>query len=702
MTEAELLPQEKKKKKKNKKHRPELAPEPGSPQETATEVDSVKTYKHKKKKSKGPEEDDFTPAEVPCGIGERKKKRKREAENLNVTRVMTEESADVAVPQEGEIKKKKKKKKRRADETVSTGENTEADVSLTPVQVDSEASQQKPAKKSQSEKIRKNANSQPAENTLSPAENTLSPAENTLSPADDTLSPAEDTLSPAEDRFVALPQEEELKRREKKKKRRADETVSTGESTEADVSPTPVQVDSEASQQKPAKKRKSEKIRKIANSQPAENTLSPAEDGLSPAEDTLSPAENTLSPAEDTLSPAENTLSPAEDRPSPAEDTLSLTDTTPHLDDGLKEAPVLDLDDAVLQELKEFLPNFQLHDHAWVVKVINYDLPRFREFKTQGIPVRTGRFTASENKKLQLNVKNFLLISGIDSAEKLFKPHRFPDEMSTIRSQKRQLGFIRSVCAGIPRSWFTILARARKMFDEENYKGKFTEDENEALKKLHTLHGTNWLTISDKMGRSQEAVKKRFAMMSEAHGSWSEAEMKTLLTSVRQLLLERAEPDADGSLIIKKSDLYKKLAWVCVAEQQQARSWLQCREKWMEYLTRRMTTGGTIKGRKSLNGQIQLIKALNEMAVEDPADIVWDDLTHLFGNTPPDYLQMRYYQLKLTYVPGWNTKPFCDVVDFLYGKVLPQLEAQLETCEEEDMPCEERQTYKLSEIFPDS
>ncbi|XP_062398345.1 transcription termination factor 1-like [Sardina pilchardus] len=530
MTEAELLLQEKKKKKKNKKHRLELASEPGSPQETATEVDSVKTHKHKKKKSKGPEEDDFTPAEVPCGINEVKKKRKRETENLNVTRVMTEESADVAVPQEEEVKKKKKKKKRRIDEAVSAGESTEADVSPTLLQVDSEAC------------------------------------------------------------YVPLT----------------------------------------SSQQKTAKKSKSEKTRKNA------------------------------------------------------------PDMTPHLED------------AVVQELKEFLPDFPFHNLKKVLSVIKYDLPRFREFKKQGIPVRTGKFTASENKKLQLNVKNFLLGCGIDRAAKLFKPYRFPDEKLTIMRQKRQLGYIRCLCAGIPRCWFTILGRARKMFDEENYMGKFTEDENKALKELHTLHGTNWKTISDKIGRSNEALKYRFAVMSEVYGPWSEVEMKTLLTSVRQLLLERAEPGADGSLIIKKSDLYKKLAWVYVAKQQQTRSYQQCRKRWMEYLTRRMSTGGTIKGRKSLNGQIQLIKALNEMAVEDPADIVWDDLTHLFGNTLPDFPRMRYYQLRLTYVPGWNTMPFCDVIDFLYEKVLPQLEAQLETCEEEDMPCEERQTYKLSEIFPDS
>ncbi|XP_076126834.1 uncharacterized protein LOC143106448 [Alosa pseudoharengus] len=258
MTEAELLSQEKKKKKKkkkNKRHRLGAAPEPSIPHETTTGVDSepsiphetttgvdsepsiphetttgvdsepsslhetttgvdsVKTHTHKKKKkkkSKGADED--TPAEVPCGISDRKKKRKHEA----VTPVMTEESTDVALPQEGEVRKKKK---RRTEETVSAGENTGADVSLTPVQMDSGAVQQKLAKS------------------------------------------------------------------------------------------------------------KSEKTRKTADTQVSVDTQ-------------------------------------------PAENTHLHTHTPPHTDDGPRKAPVLDIEDAVIQELKEFLPNAQFYNHSWMLKVI--------------------------------------------------------------------------------------------------------------------------------------------------------------------------------------------------------------------------------------------------------------------------------------------------------------------------------------------
>ena len=44
---------------------------------------------------------------------------------------------------------------------------------------------------------------------------------------------------------------------------------------------------------------------------------------------------------------------------------------------------------------------------------------------------------------------------------------------------------------------------------------RFTEDENKVLKELYSLHGSNWTTISDKMGRSCEAVQRRFNVMCE-------------------------------------------------------------------------------------------------------------------------------------------------------------------------------------------
>ncbi|XP_031439609.1 transcription termination factor 1-like [Clupea harengus] len=449
----------------------------------------------------------------------------------------------------------------------------------------------------------------------------------------------------AADAAAAAAQEREVKKK-KKKKGRIEEPDRAGENTEAEAALTAVQTNLEPVPQKRVKRKA--KVRKT-HTQPAADTHSP-------------------------------------------------TDARLHPDD------VLDVDEATRQEILEFLPNFSFRNVVTVYGAINYDLPRYRVYKKQGIPVGTGRFTAAENKQLKQNVKDFLAVSGIDSEFKLFRPTRFPDETVTIRSLKRKHNFLWCLCAGIPRSWMNILDRARRMCNRENYKGRFTEDENKNLKELYKLHGSNWTTISDKIGRSCSAVQKRFNGMCENHGAWSEAELKVLLTCLHQQLLKRAEPGGeggDGSAVIQKMDLYKKLAWRRVAKQVQTRSWLHCKHKWMTYLMGKMKTGGKIHGRKTIEGQIQLIKAINEMAVEEPGDIVWDDLTHLFGNTPPDYLQKKFYQLKVTYIPDWNRKSLCDIIDFLYEKTLPKLEEDLKGCkDDDDEPAETRQSYKLSEIFP--
>ncbi|XP_063073682.1 transcription termination factor 1-like [Engraulis encrasicolus] len=394
------------------------------------------------------------------------------------------------------------------------------------------------------------------------------------------------------------------------------------------------------------------------------------------------------------------------EKPSKRAETSPATGTQPHIGKAPRRTRYDVLNkEAILQEIKEYIPDIRITDLDTIYKFTLYDLPRFREFKKQGIPIRTGKFTQAEEKRLKQNVKDFLALSGIESETKLFLPHRFPDEKDIIRL-RRKLGFIKCLCEGIPRSSKSIRVRAKDMFNEENFLGRFTDKENQELLNLYKLHGRKWKLISEKMGRSGAAVKTRFNFICEGYGPWTEEESRTLFTCMQQHLLKQATPGEDGSIgsaVIKKVNLYKQLPWTAVSKQVQTRSSIHCRTKWMQYLTCKMRTGSVMKGRKTLQSQIQLIKAINEMVVEDAADIVWDDLTHLFGNAHPDYLKMRFHQLKVAHVPGWNTmEDFCDVIDHLYEKTLPQLEEELKNCrEEEEEPTEERDSYRLSEIFPD-
>uniref|UniRef100_A0A673XB99 Uncharacterized protein n=1 Tax=Salmo trutta TaxID=8032 RepID=A0A673XB99_SALTR len=97
-----------------------------------------------------------------------------------------------------------------------------------------------------------------------------------------------------------------------------------------------------------------------------------------------------------------------------------------------------------------FIPNVESKSVDQIHKMIKYDLDRFKEFRRQGLSLRSGRFNAQENERLMSNVNDFLAVTGIQSA---FKFHE-------------------RIAEGIPRSWHQIYIRGRKMFDGSNYKGR--------------------------------------------------------------------------------------------------------------------------------------------------------------------------------------------------------------------------------------
>lgn len=53
-----------------------------------------------------------------------------------------------------------------------------------------------------------------------------------------------------------------------------------------------------------------------------------------------------------------------------------------------------------------------------------------------GISLSRGRFTAQENEKLRQNVYDFMTLTAIDSATKLFFTHRFQQEQENIKKLK--------------------------------------------------------------------------------------------------------------------------------------------------------------------------------------------------------------------------------------------------------------------------
>ncbi|KFP26413.1 Transcription termination factor 1, partial [Colius striatus] len=347
----------------------------------------------------------------------------------------------------------------------------------------------------------------------------------------------------------------------------------------------------------------------------------------------------------------------------------------------------IDLDTAK-QELEEFIPHVRSISDSSIRKMAGRDLARFKEFKKQGIAVKFGRFSQKENNQLRKNIEEFLSISGIDSAEKLLFTSRYPEDRETICRLKVEYHFCEKLSKGIPRPWRLIYYRARKMFDPNNYKGRYTKEEIEKLKKYYALHGNNWKKISEMMSRSNLSVAMKYSEIKSAinYGPWSKEETQKLMCAVEEVIRKRmgdanslsASDKSNRDLLIDRETLYQKLPWTEIEAKVGTRYWRQCKQKWTTILTHKMTKGQhSSKGPDVLHVKINLIKRLHETKVEDADEVNWEEISNAIGDVPKAYVQAKFYKLKVSCVPFWQKKTFSEIVDYLYEKKLPELEETL-------------------------
>ncbi|XP_018889771.3 transcription termination factor 1 isoform X2 [Gorilla gorilla gorilla] len=347
------------------------------------------------------------------------------------------------------------------------------------------------------------------------------------------------------------------------------------------------------------------------------------------------------------------------------------------------------------------------------------DLERFKEFKAQGVAIKFGKFSVKENKQLEKNVEDFLALTGIESADKLLYTDRYPEEKSVITNLKRRYSFRLHIARNIARPWKLIYYRAKKMFDVNNYKGRYSEGDTEKLKMYHSLLGNDWKTIGEMVARSSLSVALKFSQISSQRnrGAWSKSETRKLIKAVEEVILKKMSPqelkevdsklqeNPESCLSIVREKLYKGISWVEVEAKVQTRNWMQCKSKWTEILTKRMTNGRRIYyGMNALRAKVSLIERLYEINVEDTNEIDWEDLASAIGDVPPSYVQTKFSRLKAVYVPFWQKKTFPEIIDYLYETTLPLLKEKLEKMMEKkgtkiQTPEAPKQVFPFRDIF---
>ncbi|CAL8333028.1 unnamed protein product, partial [Arctogadus glacialis] len=369
-----------------------------------------------------------------------------------------------------------------------------------------------------------------------------------------------------------------------------------------------------------------------------------------------------------------------------------------------------------LTELMLYVPGIESRPLSVLQSMLRYDLTRFREFKHKGIDLRSGRWLIEENIKIRENVANFLALTGIPSSSQLFFPDRHTDHgMQNIKKIRVAHRFMEMIADGIPRPCYKIYTRGRKIFDELNYKGRFTEEEVNLLKKKQLIHGNDWVAVSQGMERSIYSIQKRFSMMKTVIGTWSPKEMDVLEGVIKVHLKKLATKNQAGAagdgasagsgpeeLWVTRRQLYHNLPWKSISEEVPGRSWVQCREKWFTILKPKIASrkAGQPGGLQHVLPRITLINTLYAMDLEDPAEIDWEQVSECVGNVTPYTTQKMLNMLKITRVPHSSVLTYSETIDFLHDKVIPMLRKQVRLEDFCPLESEEvRQRYMLSHIF---
>ncbi|XP_066466809.1 transcription termination factor 1 [Tiliqua scincoides] len=379
----------------------------------------------------------------------------------------------------------------------------------------------------------------------------------------------------------------------------------------------------------------------------------------------------------------------------------------------------LDLDTAT-QELEVFIPHARNLSASAIKQLAQRDLIRFKNFQQEGVAVKFGKFSQKEDKQLKTNVEAFLEASGIESAEKLFFPDRFPEEKLDINKLKARHLFGVRIAEGIPRPWRLVYSRARKIFDPQNSSRQYSKKEIKKLKKYQAMYGNNWKKISELMHRSSHSVQMKYSQIKSKpnSGPWRKEEIKQLIQAVEEVIRSKGRDldsalgarDADKALSLMREHLYKGISWTQVEAKVGTRHWRQCKHKWMSIVTKRMSRGERAsRGAGNLYAKINLIERMYELNVEDANEIDWEDLSSAIGNVPPDYVQRRFYKLKAQHVPAWNHKHFPEIIDHLYEVTLPKFKNRLMKLKVEEEfvalkssqrgHSDQKRTYKFSDIF---
>ncbi|XP_038046278.1 transcription termination factor 1-like isoform X2 [Patiria miniata] len=323
-------------------------------------------------------------------------------------------------------------------------------------------------------------------------------------------------------------------------------------------------------------------------------------------------------------------------------------------------------------------PSETEEDNAWIKDLPFYfkdpskiDLTVTSVTPKEGVVLNKGKWTGLEDRILQANVDSFCKQYNIKDIKEVILPLLF-EERTQIRRFLRQHNYILRLCRGLKRLPLDVYVRSRKICDDRNYKGKYTEEEISAIMKLRKVYGHRWTQIARRVDRSGQSVQDWYRsrpMQGHRSDKWSKSEQRQL----RSAIMAATKTDEE--------DLLHQLVgipWREVVPKVPTRSRSQCMNQWKHNLC--WSVGDRTKRDWTPEDSVDLIESVYALDVNEEFEIDWVKMHKKFWERAPSpaKLSLQWYTLKLKHLKNWHFMTFEEILDELYHKILPILKERIQ------------------------
>ncbi|KFM59963.1 Cyclin-D-binding Myb-like transcription factor 1, partial [Stegodyphus mimosarum] len=296
-----------------------------------------------------------------------------------------------------------------------------------------------------------------------------------------------------------------------------------------------------------------------------------------------------------------------------------------------------------------------LHERGSVCRLSD---EKIKLLESQGVKIKSGRWSKEEVSILTRNYKEFIEKFGVDDPFLLFGISQYERNGEVQKFLRAKHFYVRLGKGLNDRTLKSVYQKARHLFNPMKRSDRYGEVEISKLSQVHSVTGNKWEKIGVVLRRDGNSCRDTYRWYKKKvnKGKWTQEEESNLIKAI-----EKVTGTTNFS-----SDKLIHVAWEKVAQLVPTRNSAQCEKHFRESLA--WTCDPTLRQKWDRICYEKLIYILkNENYIKDETEIDWRKIHESFRYCAPSYafVRKKWHKLK-SKIPDFKERNFRRIVHLLY------------------------------------